>query len=280
MDYTDQIVIVTGASAGIGRATALAFARRGAIVVAVARRQGRLAELIAECQEHSPKSMYLAGDLGTREFAYRIIDDTAERFGRVDVLINNAAVPVHQNFYDITVEQAERAIQVNFMSVLWTTFAVVPYMLKQESGSIINISSFASKVVPPFEAVYAASKAAINGLTEGLWNDLAGSNIHVGLICPGPFDTEMWDNRDTQTGYEGKRYPPSLMVRAIFRSIENRVLEMVVPGTDPGMLAARFLRVTFPGILRRGMARMDGVPAEAIKKARALAILGKRLGER
>ena len=117
MDYKDQVVIVTGASAGIGRATALAFAERGAIVVGVARREERLKELVEECQSSSPKSCYLAGDLGDKQFAYRIIDETVERHGKIDILINNAAVPVHRNFYDISIEQAESAMQINFMSV-------------------------------------------------------------------------------------------------------------------------------------------------------------------
>ncbi len=99
-------------------------------------------------------------------------------------------------------------MRVNFLSCVWTTFAAIPPMLRQGGGVIVNVSSFAAKVAPPREGLYAASKAAMNAFSEGLWNDLAGSNIHVALINPGPIDTEIWLKEDEPPAYNGPKYPP------------------------------------------------------------------------
>ena len=279
MDYRDKVVIVTGASSGIGREAAKEFARRGAIVVAVARREKLLQDLIGECRVRSPSSTYLAGDLAERSFAERIVEDTVSRFQRLDILINNAAVSKHKQIYHTTAEEADFVMRVNFMSCVWTTFAAIPHMLRQGGGTIVNISSFAAKVTPPREPLYAASKAAMNSFTEGLWIDLVGSNIHAAVINPGAIDTEIWDKEDEPIASPGKKYPPSVVVDAIFEAIEKRRFEMMAPKRDLQLMAARFLRLMFPKLLRFGMAQHEPVPIEVVEKARARASKGKRLGD-
>jgi short-subunit dehydrogenase len=279
VDYTDKVVVVTGASSGIGYVTAKAFARRGAAVVAVARREANLRELLGECRQHAPASSYMAGDLSKRDFAERVVDETAARYGRLDVLVNNAAVSKHKQIYHMSAGEAEYVMRINFLSAVWTTFAAIPHMLRREGGSIVNISSFAAKVAPPRESLYAASKFALNGFTEGLWNDLAGSNIHVGLINPGPIDTEIWLKEDEPVSYDGPKYPPEIVSDAIFEVIEKRRFEMTVPRRNPMLVTARLLRLLLPGVLRMGMARTDPVPREIIEKARQRAHAGKRLGD-
>ena len=279
MDYRGKIVIVTGASSGIGYVTAKAFAQRGSTVVAVARREKLLQTLIAECKATAPKSEYVAGDLGDRATAEQVVTDTVARHGRVDVLINNAAVSKHKQIYHTTAEEADYVMRVNFMSCVWTTFAAIPHMLRLGGGTIVNISSFAAKVAPPRESLYAASKAALNSFTEGLWNDLKGSNIHVALINPGPIDTEIWLKEDEPPSYNGKKYPPTIVTDAIFEAIDKRRFEMTVPKRNPMLITARLLRLLAPGVLRLGMAKSDPVPYDVIEKARARAQAGKRLGD-
>jgi short-subunit dehydrogenase len=270
MDWNGKIVVVTGASSGIGREATLAFARRGAVVTAVARREALLETLAAECRERSPASGFLAGDLGERRFAERVVDETARRHGRIDVLVNNAAVPCHKPIYEITADEAERVLRVNFFSCLWTTFAAIPHMLRSGGGHIVNVSSFASKLVPTYETLYATSKFAMNGFSEGLWNDLAGSNIHVSLVHPGAIDTEIWGKLDRQSGFRGRKHPPSVVVDGIFEAIEKRRHELVAP-RSPLLWLARAVRLLAPALARAGAARMDPVLPEFVERARARA---------
>jgi short-subunit dehydrogenase len=279
MNYTDKVVIVTGASSGIGWVTARAFAKRGAIVVGVARREALLEKLIEECRPTSPRSIHLAGDLGERAFAEHVIDETVRRFGRLDVLVNNAAISKHKQIFHMTADEAELVMRVNFLSCVWTTFAAIPHLLNGGGGTIVNISSFAALVAPPREALYAASKAALNAFSEGLWNDLDGSGIHVALINPGPIDTEIWDKEDEPVAYDGKKYPPEIVSDAIFEAIEKRVHEVTIPKRNPMLMSARALRLLLPSLLRRGMARMEPVPRDVIERARARAKRGLRLGD-
>jgi len=279
MDMRGSVVLVTGASSGIGRVTARRFASRGATVMAVARREALLRQLVEECQADSPESAYLAGDLGERAFAEQVVDQTVARYGRLDVLVNNAAVSKHKQIYHMSADEAEMVMRVNFLSCVWTTLAAIPYMLRQGGGTIVNVSSFAAKVAPPRESIYAASKAAMNAFSEGLWNDLAGSNIHVAIVNPGPIDTEIWEKEDEPVAYDGKKYPPDIVTEAIFEAIAARRHEVTVPRRSLQLMTARLLRLVFPALLRFGMARTDPVPADVVDRARARARSGKRLGD-
>ena len=275
----ERVAIVTGASSGIGWATARALARRGTQVVAVARREERLRALVDEIRAEAPRSFYLAGDLGERAFAEHVVDESAARLGRVDVLVNNAAIPVRKLLYRTSVEEAEEAIRVNFFSCLWTSFAAIPVMLRQGEGAIVNVSSFASKVVPTHETLYAAAKCAMNGFSEGLWNDLRGSNIHVALVHPGPIDTEIWDKGDQPNRYTGRKYPPELVADAILEAVDRRIHELIVPRRNPSLVVARFLRLVCPAPAPRGHGAHGSPSREAeLAEARAKAREGRRLG--
>lgn len=275
----ERVAVVTGASSGIGAATARALARRGTRVVAVARREEPLRALVDEIGADAPGSFHLAGDLGERAFAEHVVHESAARLGRVDLLVNNAAIPMRKLLYRTRVEEAEEALRVNFLSCLWTSFAAIPVMLRQGEGTIVNVSSFASKVVPTHETLYAAAKCAMNGFSEGLWNDLRGSNIHVALVHPGPIDTEIWEKGDHPNRYTGRKYPPELVADAILEAMDRRIHELVVPRRNLSLSVARFLRLTFPRLLRAGMARMDPVSDAELSEARAKAREGRRLGE-
>lgn len=256
-----RVVLVTGASSGIGRATALAWARRGATVVSVARRESLLASLADACRADTPDSFHLAGDLGDRGFAESVVTDTIARAGRLDVLVNNAALSKHKHALAVTPDEIERVLRVNFLAAVWTTHAALPHFLARGAGTIVNVSSFAAKVTPAREGSYAASKAAMNAFSEGLWHDLAGSGVHVAIVSPGPIDTEIWEKTDEPTAYRGRKYPPELVADAIVDATVRRRFEVTVPGRHPMLVTARALRLLAPRLYRAGMARMDPVPA-------------------
>jgi len=279
MDFKNKVVIVTGASSGIGKASALAFAKLGAIPVAVARREALLKELTETCQQHSPQSTFIAGDLGQRDFAESVIQETVKLFGRVDILINNAAVPMHKLIYRISAQEAEDVMRINFNSCLWTTFAAIPHMLNQGGGNIVNVSSFATKVTPTHETIYAASKYAMNGFTKGLWTDLNGSGIHCTLLHPGPIATEIWEKLDEPDSYDGDFYPPELVADEIIDAIRKKRLEVVVPRNNFKLTLARVMNTIAPALVRKGVLQMDPIKPEHLSWARQRAKEGHQIGE-
>jgi uncharacterized protein len=282
--FKNKVVIITGASSGIGRATALAFAKLGAITVAVARREQNLKVLTDECKTFSPQASFISADLGVRLQAENVIHETVKRYGRIDILINNAAVPMHKLIYRISAQEAEDVMRINFLSCLWTTFAVIPYMLKQNTlgkcgSTIVNVSSFVTKVIPTHETIYAASKYAMNGFTRGLWADLEGSGIHCVLLHPGAIATEIWEKLDEPEAYDGKKYPPEVVANDIIDAIVHKRLELVSPRQDFKLKLARMMAVLVPSLVRQGVARMDPIKTEHLQWARERANAAKPMGD-
>jgi short-subunit dehydrogenase len=267
MDYRGKAAIVTGASSGIGKQVALDFAERCANLVIAARRASLLEQVAEQCRSKGAAVEAMVGDLADRVLAESVVRRCSERFGRVDILVNNAGIPKRKQLFDVTAEDVDYTMRVNFMAPAYMTIAALPAMLRQGEGFIINVSSGAGKVPPPREAVYAASKFALTGFTEGLWNDLAGSNIHAAVIHVGPIDTEIWQKaaKGAPVRYRGKKYPPSSVSQAVFDCIEKRRHELTVPRS----LALIFvLKALLPGVFRRGVAKWDPIPAEIIQAAR------------
>jgi short-subunit dehydrogenase len=280
MDFTNKIVLITGASSGIGRETAFAFAQRGAIPVVVARREENLKQLTATLKKYTADASYIAGDLAVKEFAYHIVDECIKRYGKLDILVNNAAIPMHKLLYKITAEEAEEVIRVNFLACLWTCFAAIPYMLKQSGGTIVNVSSFASKIPPTHETIYVASKCAMNGFTRGLWNDLKGSGIHAVLLHPGPIDTEIWQKLDQPSAYKDVFFPPALVAEELLRAVRKKKYEVIVPRRNFKLTLARIMNVLAPSLVRAGTAKMDPVGKDNLQLARHyLGEEKKRMGD-
>jgi short-subunit dehydrogenase len=271
MDYRGRVAIVTGASSGIGRQLALDLAGRGASVVISARRRELLDRVAEECRARGGSVEALVGDVGERAFVDDMAARAVERFGRIDVVVNNAGISKHKQIYHVTADEVDTVLRVNFLAPAFLTLAALPAMLRRGEGWVVNISSAAGKLPPPRETVYAASKFALTGFTEGLWLDLAGSGIHAAVIHVGPIDTEIWRKTDEPTAYRGRKLQPSAVSAAVFRAIEQRRHEVWVPGA---LRLAWWLRLLAPGVFRWGAARYDPVPAEVIAAARERARAG------
>jgi short-subunit dehydrogenase len=193
MDIKGKVVIVTGASSGIGEATAREFGKEGAKVVIAARRVDKLQTLGQEISAmgNGAQSLVVQADLSKLEDIQSMIDQTLKQFGRIDVLVNNAGfgrLDWLENLDPIKDIQAQ--IDVNVMGVIQTTRLVLPVMIKQRLGSIINMCSMAGLVGTPTYTIYAASKHAVHGFSEALRREVKPWGIDVSLIYPGGVVTE------------------------------------------------------------------------------------------
>jgi len=222
-----KVALVTGASSGIGAAIAVDLARRGARVAAVARREDRLAEVVARCVAAGGSAVALPADVGTRQACEDVAAAAAERVGPVDILVNNAGISIHKPAAETSVEEIDRMMAVNFHGPVWLTMALLGAMLERRSGSIVNITSVAGYVPNAGEAAYGASKAALSRWTHGLVVDLHGTGVSAGVVSPGPIDTEIWSLEDSD--YKGKLYPPEVVARGVARLIESGAAHMTVP---------------------------------------------------
>jgi short-subunit dehydrogenase len=226
--FEERVAIVTGASSGIGAAVAVDLARRGARVVAVARRPDRLDETVGACRSHSPESIAHAADVSSRVACEEVVRATETRFGRVDILVNNAGMSIHRNAARTSVDDIERVMAVNFFAAVYLTTAALPGMLDRRLGSVVNVTSVAGYVPNAGESAYGASKAALSRWSHGLAVDLHGTGVHVGVLSPGPIDTEIW-SLDEELTYHGRLHPPQVVAAAVARMIERRVAHMTAP---------------------------------------------------
>lgn len=188
----DQVAVITGASSGIGYATALAVAKAGAKVAAGARRVEKLEQLKKEIEKIGGECIVVSCDVTKRSDCESLINAAIKKWNRLDILINNAGLMPLSFIKNLLVNEWEQMVDVNIKGVLYCTAAAIPHLLKQNSGHIVNISSVAGRVVFPAGSVYCATKYAVRAFSEGLRQELSTrNNIRVTTIEPGIVDTEL-----------------------------------------------------------------------------------------
>ena len=191
------VALVTGASSGIGEATARALAAEGASVALAARRADRLEVLGGEIADAGGTALPIEADVGEREQAERAVAQTVEELGRLDLLVNNAGVMLLGPIVDAPIEEWERMLEVNVHGLLYTARAALPHLLQAAAGEprrvadLINISSVAGRVARKGSGVYNATKHAVGAFSESLRQEVTGRHVRVGLIEPGAVATEL-----------------------------------------------------------------------------------------
>jgi len=255
-DFRDRVAVVTGASSGIGAQLARDLAARGAHTALLARREDRLQTLAEEIGRGGVTAIPVVCDVADRGSVDAAIARILERFGRVDVLVNNAGYVRHALFKDHDVADIERMMRTNYLGTVYTIKAVLPAMRARHEGWIVNLSSVAGKLGQPDESAYSATKFAVTGLSEAIAFELAPLGIHVMTVYPALVRTEMFTpdilarmpERVQRTFIE-----PPAFTREVLRALARGAHEVTVPRY---VNLAYVLRALFPGWHRSMIARL------------------------
>jgi short-subunit dehydrogenase len=254
--FKDKVVVITGASSGIGRELAFQLAAQGALLSLAARNVERLESVRAECERHGAKAIALITDVSEPVQCQELIRQTVERFSRLDVLINNAGRTMHVNFEDVRDPSIfEKLMRVNYLGSVYCTYYALPY-LKETHGRIVGISSLTGKTGVPTRSGYAASKHAMAGFFDSLRIELAKHQISVTMIYPGFVATAVREEAFGDDGQavgkssirESEVMPVETCAQIILRAAALRKREVVM--TLRGKIGV-WLKLMAPGLVDR-----------------------------
>lgn len=255
----NRVVVITGASSGFGRGAALRFAKAGDNVVIAARREGLLEEVAKQCRKSGSEALVVEADVSKAADVEHLAEQALDKFGRIDVWVNNAGVGTVARFEEAPLEEHEQVIRTNLLGTIYGSYAALKQFREQGRGVLINLASFAGKVAPPYMSSYAASKFGIRGLGMALREELAQNgedNIRVSTIMPVSFDTPFFEHAANHTGKPvkpiGTVYDPKEVIETIFE-MSNDPEDEVVVGTE-GKLSSIAQRLS-PKLVEKQMAK-------------------------
>jgi short-subunit dehydrogenase len=254
---SDSVIVITGASSGIGRAAALRLARLGATVIIASRRKDALERLAQSCERQGGKAIPIQADVRNEQSVKSLASKAIESFGRIDVWVNNAAVTLFARIEDAPIEDFRNVIETNFFGYVYGARAVLPYFREQGHGTLINMASVVGKAGQPYTSAYVASKHAIVGLSECLRMELQDApDIHVCTILPASIDTPLFQHAANYTGRAVKPMDPvysaEQVVDMLLKAIHSPSREIFV-GSAGRMI--NMVRTLAPPIAERLMAR-------------------------
>lgn len=265
---SDKVVVITGASSGIGRALAIIFAKAGAKVVAASRNQDTLNEVVDEIKKANGIALAVICDVSIESDCKNLISETIKQFQKIDVLICNAGISMRSLFLDVDLKVMKQIMDTNFWGSVYCTKYALPYVLKSK-GSIVAVSSITGKKGLPARTAYTASKFALEGFMETLRSENSKNNLHVLVARPGFTDTNIRKNAMNAQGDHQGESPldeSSLMSSEevalhILKAIKNRKRELVLTATGKAViLLNKFFPILVDKLVYRSMAKEKASP--------------------
>jgi len=231
MNYKNKVVVITGASSGIGEAAAIKFAKKNAKVVLVARRKEKLLQVQKEISQYTDFTLVCQCDVSNKSQVKEMVDMVLDTFGRIDILVNNAGFVIYGKVSELTIEEIESQMETNYFGMIYCTKNFLPYMIEQGQGHIVNVASVGASLGVPGVASYCATKFAMLGFSEGLKHELSGTGVDVTVVSPIMVDTPLFDH----PSFENFTRPtmitlsPETVANAVLKAANSSRLEIVVP---------------------------------------------------
>ncbi|TAK19011.1 MAG: SDR family NAD(P)-dependent oxidoreductase [Nitrosarchaeum sp.] len=248
MDFKDKVVLITGASSGIGKEAAIQFAKKGSNVILVARRKQKLEQITDDLKKFNISTMICECDVSDKLQVEKMSKLVLEKYGSIDILINNAGFAIYGSVFDLTTEEIELQMATNYFGMIYCIKNFLPSMIQKKSGHIVNVASVAASFGLPGIASYCASKFAMLGFSEGLKHELKGTGVGITVVSPIMVRTDFFDHHSFKKmpKYSPLSLSDKTVTKAILRAANSPRLEIIVPSVVRG---AVWIKNTFPYLI-------------------------------
>jgi short-subunit dehydrogenase len=245
VDFKNKVVLITGASSGIGKQTAIEFAKLGSSIILVARRKNKLEQVENELKQFNVTTLVCACDISKKDQVENMSKIVLEKFNSVDILVNNAGFAIYGSVSDLSIDEIESQMETNYFGMIYCTKFLLPSMLKKKSGHIVNVASVAASFGLPGIASYCASKFAMLGFSEGLKHELSGTGVGITVVSPIMVKTEFFDHPsfEKMPKYSPTSLNSKTVAKAIVKASNSSRLEIITPSI---VRIAVWLKHTFP----------------------------------
>ena len=245
MDFKNNVVVITGASSGIGRETAIEFAKKGATIILVARRKQKLELLEKDLEKFNVTIMICQCDVSDKSQVKKMSQKVLEKFDSVDILVNNAGFAIYGSVEDLSIEEIESQMATNYFGMIYCIKNFLPSMIEKKSGHIVNVASVAASFGLPGIASYCASKFAMLGFSEGLKHELKGTGVGITVVSPIMVRTDFFDHPsfEKMPKYSPTSLSSKTVAKTILKAANSPRLEIIVPSIVRG---AVWIKNTFP----------------------------------
>jgi short-subunit dehydrogenase len=231
LNYSRKVIVITGASSGIGEQSAEKFTQLDATVVLVSRNEKKLQQISDRLSKYKTTIFVYACDVSDKNQVEKMANTVIEKFGTIDVLVNNAGFGVYNTVDKIKVEEMESQLATNFLGMMYCVKAFLPKMLEQQSGHIVNVASVAASIGIPGMASYCASKFAMLGFSESLHHELQGTGVGITVVSPIMVRTNFFDHESfgKMPRYSATSLDPKTVANAVIKAASSPRLEIIVP---------------------------------------------------
>jgi len=246
--FKDKVVLITGASSGIGEATSIEFAKKDSIVVLVGRRKEKLLEVEKKISKNNITTMVCPCDISDKSQVKEMCKTVLEKFHRIDILVNNAGFAIYGKVSDLDIDEIESQMATNYFGMVYCIKNFLPKMLEQKSGHIVNVASVAASFGLPGIASYCASKFAMLGFSESLQHELKGTGVRITVVSPIMVRTNFFEHPsfDSMPKNPAGSISSESVAKAILKAANSSRLEIIVPSIIRGAVWAKH---TFPYLI-------------------------------